>query len=125
MRGIKSRGIERWKRLGVFIFLLLILLILLNSVRKVYNKKQNAEEALARMQTDVTKLEGREQDLKASESRIESSEGLEFELRKKFSVARPGESVAIVVESEDASSTLSLTDSLWQRFKNFFTDLFE
>ena len=90
MRGIKKRGISGWKRLGLFVLLFLLLVILGNSTRKVYNKKENAELALSKMHQDVVELAEREKELKESESRIKSSEGLEFELRKKFTVARPG-----------------------------------
>jgi len=125
MRGIKKRGISGWKRLGLFVLLFLLLVILGNSTRKVYNKKENAELALSKMHQDVVELAEREKELKESESRIKSSEGLEFELRKKFTVARPGESVAIVVESEDSSSRSSSADSAWQKLKDFFGELFE
>src|SRR3989344_6383407 len=100
MRGVKTRASEKWKRLGVFLLLLLLVLVLGNSVRKVYSKKQAAGEALARMNTEIAKLEEREKELQESEGRLGSPEGIEFELRKKFSVAGGGASVAIIVEKD-------------------------
>ncbi len=120
MRGVSKRGKEAWKRLGIFLLLFFMLLVLLNSVRKVYNKKESAEEALVKMHEEVANLALREQELKRAETRLQTTEGLEFELRKKFSVAREGESVAIIVASEATSSVEEVPKTLWQKIKSWF-----
>ncbi len=125
MRGIKTKASGKWKRLAIFLTLTFVLVFLLNSVSKVYRKKQNAEEALARMQGEVKTLEERENFLKESLARLGTEEGLKFEIRKKLNVAEVGESVAIIVSEEEASSTKLLEPSLWQKIKTFVSDLFE
>lgn len=104
--------------------LLLVLIVLLNSVRKVYQKKQEAEKALVHMQAEVATLKKREQFLKDSIANIQTKEGLEFEIRKKLNVAQAGESVAVIVEEEIASSTASVKNSVWQTLKTFFSNIF-
>ena len=124
MRGVKSRDSEKWKKLAIFLVLLLLFGVLLNSVRKVYKKKESAEKALARMQSEVQTLTEREKFLEDSLLRLSTDEGIKFEIKKKLNVAEVGESVAIIVESDESVTTPSSSISPWQRLKNFFSDLF-
>ncbi|MEK7668971.1 MAG: hypothetical protein AAB350_00045 [Patescibacteria group bacterium] len=125
LKGIKNRESGKWKRLGIFLILLLVFGLLLNSVSKVYKKKQEAEKILVRMEEQATELKQRNQFLKESLEKLATEEGVEFEIRKKLNVAEVGESVAIIVEEEPIASTSNPQISSWQKFKNFFTELFE
>jgi cell division protein FtsB len=127
MRGIKikNRNQSKWKRLGIFLILLLVFGFLLNSVRNVYQKKKEAQSVLARMEEEKTKLEERDKFLKESLAKLATNEGMNFEIRKKLNVARAGESVAIVVEEEQPSTTKTFEVSAWQKLKDFFTGLFK
>ena len=125
MRGIKNRESGKWKKVAVFLVLLLVFSVLLNSVRKVYNKKKNAEIALARMETEALELRERSEFLKGALEKLETREGIEFEIRKKLNVAGAGESVAVIVEEGPSASSSKLSASPWQKFKNFFVELFE
>lgn len=125
MRGIKTKEQTKWKRYVIFIFLFLLLLVLLNSVNKVYKKKKEAERALVHMQEQMSELEKREKTLGQSLDRLSTIEGIGFEMRKKLNVAEVGEGVAIIVTEGNSTSTQKASTSVWQKFKNFFTDLFE
>lgn len=125
MRGIKTKEQTKWKRYVIFIFLFLLLLVLLNSVNKVYKKKKEAERALVHMQEQMSELEKREKTLGQSLDRLSTIEGIGFEMRKKLNVAEVGEGVAIIVTEGNSTSTQEASTSVWQKFKNFFTDLFE
>lgn len=124
MRGVKRKNEDDWKKYAVFCLLLLLLVVLSNSTRKVYNKKVETEKVLARMQEESGQLEERKKILEENLSRIQTDEGLEFEIRKKFNVARAGESVAIIVEEESTTTTSDVSPSLWQKFKNFLSGIF-
>ena len=115
---------DDWKKYAVFCLLLLLLVVLSNSTRKVYNKKVETEKVLARMQEESGQLEERKKILEENLSRIQTDEGLEFEIRKKFNVARAGESVAIIVEEESTTTASDVSPSLWQKFKNFLSGIF-
>jgi len=125
MRGIKNKESGKWKRLGVFLVLLFIFGVLLNSAVGVYRKKQAAQEALARMEKEMADLESRDKSLKDSLQKLTTQEGIDFEMRKKLNVAQAGESVAIVVEEPQPATTSSLQISAWQKIKDFFADLFK
>jgi len=105
MRGIKTKESGKWKKVGIFLILLILLGVLLNSARKVYDKKKEAQDTLVRMQGEVAKLENRNEVLKQSIKNINTKEGLEFELRQKLNVAQIGESVAVIVDEPQQAST--------------------
>ena len=109
----------------IFLALLLVFGFLLNSVRKIYNKKEEAQKVMARMEEEKTKLQEREQFLKDSLDKLATAEGLKFEIRKKLNVAEVGESVAIIVNEEQAPATQNLPISLWQKIKDFLVELFK
>lgn len=125
MRGVKTKNSGGFKKWSIFLGLVLLLLLLLNSLSNVYQKKREAQKALSFMQTELDDLKKRDEFLKNSIASIQTKEGLEFEIRKKLNVAEVGESVAIIVEEKEASSTPSANLSPWQKFKNFFTKVFK
>ncbi|OHA93450.1 MAG: hypothetical protein A3E02_00090 [Candidatus Zambryskibacteria bacterium RIFCSPHIGHO2_12_FULL_38_34] len=125
MRGIKTKKSGKWKKVGIFLILLILLVVLLNSARKVYDKKKEAQDTLVRMQGEVAKLENRNEVLKQSIKNINTREGLEFELRQKLNVAQIGESVAVIVDEPQSTSTPIAQISDWQKLKNLFLDLFK
>lgn len=124
MRGVNKKGNSALKRLFVFVFLFSLLIILGNSTRKVYNKNKDAEKALVRMEQEIQELNDRKQELKNAQERLKTQEGIEYEIRKKFSVARAGEQVAIIVDDTSTSTNSAQTPSSWQKIKDFFSNIF-
>lgn len=125
MRGIKKRGGGKWKKRAIFIVLLVLFAVLLNSVFKVYKKKQEAEKALAQSGAELAELQNREEFLEDSLRSLDTQEGLEFEIRRRLNVAGAGEGVAIIVEESQSASSTVPEKSFWQKTKDFFTELFE
>jgi cell division protein FtsB len=125
MRGIKNRGENKWKKLSIFFALLLVFGVLTNSVRKVYNKRVESQKTLVRMQADAKILEDRQKFLENSLQKLTTKDGIAFEMRRKLNVAEAGESVAIIVEEKQPTSTPVAAISGWQKFKNFWANLFK
>src|SRR3989344_6226943 len=123
MRGIKTKENGRWKRVAIFVALLLLFGVLSNSVYKVYQKKKEVEKALAQMQAEKVELENRNNFLEDSLEKLKTKEGVEFEIRKKLNVAEVGERVAIIVEEESIEVTPKLKISFWQKVKDFFKNI--
>ncbi len=125
MRGIKSKGKNKWKKIATFTALFLLLVVLTNSTRKVYNKKVEAGKLLLQMQQDVQTLEDREKFLNESLQKLQTKEGVAFEMRKKLNVAEAGESVAVIVDdNSQPTTTPAMPISGWQKFKDFWVELF-
>jgi cell division protein FtsB len=124
MRGIKNKESGQWKKVSAFVILFLILVVLLNSTKNVYDKKKAASEALAKMQKEDSDLQNREAYLKDSISKLSTTEGVEFELRQKLNVAAAGEGVAVIVDQKQSTTTSTSQPSTWQKIKDFFGSLF-
>jgi hypothetical protein len=125
MRGIKTKGSDKWKKISIFLILITLLVVVLNSARKVYEKRVEAQDTLTRMQAEVAQLQSRDQTLKESIKSINTTEGLEFELRQKLNVAQAGEGVAVIVNEPEPTSTQVTPLSPWQKIVNLFTGLFK
>jgi len=125
MKGIKNRESIKWKRLFAFFALLVVFGVLVNSARKVYDKKKEAQKALAQMEGEAKSLEARKIFLDSSLQKLETDEGVAFEIRRKLNMAGAGESVAIIIDEGQPTSTNNTQVSSWQKIKNFFVWLFE
>ena len=123
MRGLKNREADKWKKIAIFVVLLIIFVVLLNSVNRVYKKKKEVERALTQMKTEMLELADRSEFLKDSLEKLKTEEGVEFEIRKKLNVAEVGESVAIIVEEESIEVLPKIKTSPWQKIKDFFGEL--
>jgi len=107
----------------VTIFVLFVAVIFLTrSVYDIFTKERISAENLAMTQKDYSALEARQTTLKSDISRLNTQGGVEEEIRSKFSVAKPGETVVMIVDSTSSSSTDSQGNkkSFWQRFVDFF-----
>ena len=77
------------------------------------------------MQNEKLALTNRGEFLADSFKKLETQEGLKFEIKKKLNVALSGESVAIIVEEPKPTSTTVSKTTSWQQLKNFFKNLFD
>jgi cell division protein FtsB len=124
VRGIKTKEDGKWKKAAIFCALLLVFGILLKSVNNIYQKKKSAQETLVRMAKEAADLKSRDSELKDSIAKLKTKEGLDFEIRSKLNVAQAGESVAVIVDTKQSTTTPTVQISTWQKIKNFFTGLF-
>lgn len=89
----------------------------------VYQKARIADSERNQALKAREELQGRAAELEASLTRLRSDQGVEEELRQKFTVAQPGESVVIVVDETDKTSKNSDTakeGGFWSRVVDFF-----
>ena len=119
MRGLKHKSGQKWKRVMILILLLLVLGFMINSLHNVYNKKNEAQQVLMRMQQEVQNLKNRKLVLQNSIQNLDTPDGLGLEIRRKLDVAGVGERVAVIVEELTPISAPSTEPSLWQKVKNF------
>ncbi len=114
----KFRGLmyNKWT-IGV-LFVLVILII--HSTWGVYMKKKESENMKSISLQTVSDLRNRDQRLKTSLDRLDTPEGVEEEIRSKFSVAKENENVAIIVpESPNKNLAGAGETNFWQKFVNF------
>lgn len=88
-----------------FVLLFIITLMLVKGAWGVYLKKKESAFNLVTVEQKLTEGERRKQELSAAIGSLKTQEGLEKEIRNKFSVAKEGEKVIIVVEPSKIEGT--------------------
>lgn len=112
----KSR-LRIWAKL---IFLTLLVVFLGKGLLDIYNKNHGA--GLNRMSSDreVKDLEDRRQYLADKLADLKTRRGVEAEIRKNFSVVKPGEKVVVIVDPDGATTSTSTDDSFLGKLKSWF-----
>ncbi len=106
---------------GVRVFLLIVALYSLYSTYTVYDKKRGSEQAVVEAEQRLIALSAKNTVLLEDIDRLQTDEGLEAEIRNKYSVAKGSEHVVVLVEEESMpASTTVEQKSRWAKFKSFF-----
>lgn len=106
------------------LFVLFVMLVFVT--RGAWSIYQKAQIALAERdiaEHSLGELQSRTSELNASLASLNSAKGQEAEVRQKYTVAKPGEEVVVVVDDNSKKSENSgvATDkSIWQRVASFF-----
>lgn len=106
---------------GFLAVLFVVVLFALHSTWSVYRKKELSLEMKNISLNQVEDLRKRNDDLDKKINKLTTDVGIEEEIRSKFSVAKEGESVVVVVQDEQkaASSTKSHA-SFWSKLISVF-----
>ena len=101
--------------------LFVIFLIVLHSTWVVYRKKVESEQMKEISQKNVQDLESRSQDLQNKIDRLSTKQGMEEEVRSKFSVAKDDENMVIIVQDEVSTSSKVSKVGFWAKIWGFFS----
>lgn len=124
MRRLAGKKNDNLKKIASVLVLSIIFVVLIGSVYRVYSKEKRTSEILMKTQNELAEMEKRKKELVASIGRLETRDGMEYELRRKFNVSGEGEKVAIIVEDQEVSAKNSFEKTFWQKIKDFFSGLF-
>lgn len=106
------------------ILVLLVLVVLAaRGAWHMYEKAAIARAERAESLKALAEVEDRKAALETSLERLKSAQGVEEELRQKFTVARPGEEVVVVVDADakkGKNGSGAQEKSFWQRLASFF-----
>jgi cell division protein FtsB len=88
----------------------------------VYQKEQDSSAQAARADMELKRLEERQTLLTGELQRLGTKEGLEEEIRSKYSVSKPGEQVVIIVDpaQSEKATTTPQNQSWWDKIKSWF-----
>jgi cell division protein FtsB len=107
-----------------FVLLVVLFAVTLNSTWKMYEKASLAREQKDRLEKELEDLKTHESDLEAKIANLKTERGLEEEIRGRFSVAKNGESVVVVVDPTSPEGTSTQNESgiggLWHKFLRLF-----
>lgn len=108
--------------------LLILFVILLIVGKGAWNVHKKAEIARAERNIAlryITQLETRNVEMLASLEHFKNDSGIEEEVRQKYTVARHGEEIVVVVDDDvkkGKNSEVVEKKSLWKRTMDFFTE---
>ena len=110
-----------YSRISIFV-LFVAVLFLARATYNIYTKEQMSADDYATVLKNYNDLNARQAMLTSQISKLGTESGQEEEIRSKFSVAKPGETVVMVIggASSSASSGATTGTSLWQKFLNLF-----
>lgn len=97
-------------------------LLFIHSTWQVYKKKIESEEQRNISLEHVQELRDRDSELKSQMASLETTAGVEAEIRSKFSVAKDNENMVVIISDDDAqSSTTVPAASIWSRIRGWLT----
>lgn len=99
----------------------IIFLVVLHSTWVVYRKKIESEQMRDISEKNVHDLESRSQDLQYKIDRLSTKQGIEEEVRSKFSVAKDDENMVIIVQDEASTSSAVSKVGFWGKVWGFFS----
>ncbi len=104
------------------ITMLVFVLILIKSTYGIYQKEQLSADTFNATQKQYNGLKNQETMLNSEIAKLKTNEGIEEEIRSKFDVAKPGETVVVVLDNQKSSADSGADQNLniWQKFLNLF-----
>lgn len=105
------------------IILGLIFLLLAKACFSVYQKQRDTKEKLTRAEAALTELSDRRTNLQEETARLQSSEGIEEEIRRKFQVSKEGEKVIVIVDDQKDQNMPATSTSFFSKVKDVIINL--
>lgn len=107
----------------LFLVILLVLIFFLGrSTFDIYQKSKLSYNNYIKVKRDYDSIEARKAMLESEINRLATDNGIEEEIRSKFNVAKPGETVVIIIDKNSTSTDVNNTkrdfwSSFWEIFK--------
>lgn len=86
--------------------LFFVVILLGRATWNAYGEYVETQEQVARVQVEFDTLSSRAHDLSREVASLQTPEGVEKEIRKKFSVAKEGEQVVVIVDNNEKVSNI-------------------
>jgi cell division protein FtsB len=107
---------------ATLIALAILLIFIADGAWNIYQKATIARGERERAAKELSDLRTRSAELQASLARLQSERGVEEDVRQKFTVARPGEDVVVVVDdtAKKSENSEAGSKSIWAHIASFF-----
>ncbi len=113
-----KRPVRKLYSKPVLLLLLVVIFLMAKATWGVYLKEKESRQNVAIVQSELAGLQKRQALLKDETEKLNSEEGVEEAIRKKFQVSKEGESVLVVVDKP-------LPQSVTEENKNFFSKMWD
>jgi cell division protein FtsB len=108
-----------------FVVLVVLVVFFSRSTWIILQKERESAQDAAQAEKQEADLESRQTVLSASIDRLSTPQGVEEDLREKYTIAKPGEKLFVILSPDSTTSTSSsqgqsAAASLWARLVSFF-----
>ncbi|MFH1454891.1 MAG: septum formation initiator family protein [bacterium] len=104
------------------LILLITIIIVGRGTYNIYEKSRLSVNNFAAVESDYKSLKARKDMLESEINRLKTDNGIEEEIRSKFNVAKPGETVVTIINSSNTpTNTENSTKGFWSNFWSFFS----
>ena len=93
---VKGKMYSKW----VLVVLIIIIILIIRGLISISIKQSNSSEEMDLVEAKRAQLQNRYNDLSGKVGDLNTNEGMEREIRSKFDVVKPGETVIMVVDKE-------------------------
>jgi cell division protein FtsB len=122
----KQRTKKRIYSIPVLLILFALTVLLARGTYGVMKKRQESSNHVETLRAKLQELEDRKAELNKNIDRLSTPEGVDREIKEKFSVSKEGEEVAIIVDlKESATSTETTSGPFYKRWWNMVKGLWE
>ena len=106
---------------GVIVIMIILVILIARATWNVFKKEQASAANAAEAVHELAKLQNRQSLLTSEIGRLSTDEGVEEEIRSKYSVIKPGENMLVIVD-KNATTTAPTAryESWWQQLQNLF-----
>ena len=111
----KQKMRQRLYSLPSLIGLFIIAVLLAKGAVGVINKERESALRSRELEEKATTLVQREEELKEGIARLETEEGIQEEIKERFSVIQEGEFVAVIVDDRRATSSDDDSGKAWYK----------
>ncbi|MBI1974256.1 MAG: septum formation initiator family protein [Candidatus Zambryskibacteria bacterium] len=112
MRELRNKGMYS---LPVIILLSIAAFTLTKGAIKILVKEKESRQKVEALRQEISAMTVREELLKKKIERLGTPEGLEEEIKEKFSVVREGEHAAIIVDEKRSATSTDVLKMPWYK----------
>jgi len=109
---------------AVFIFLVVVATFLVRGAYGVYQKERETSKDLVKAKESLVATDARQKELTTSIEILKTPQGLEKEIRDRFSVAKGGEEIVLIVDPKAEEKPVQESASVWQRLEGWIKNIF-
>ncbi|KND48813.1 MAG: hypothetical protein AB200_00025 [Parcubacteria bacterium C7867-005] len=97
------------------VVLLIVAFFMIRGAYGVIVKERESSKYVEDLEKKIGSLSQRQEDLRDGIGRLETEEGIETEIKEKFSVSKPGERVVVVVDQRKISTSSATSSIPWYK----------
>ena len=106
------------------VIMILVLIVLARSTWGIYEKYQLSTARLGQAENQLAALKDQEGELSQSIAQLSTASGTEAVMRTDFRIVKPGESLAVIIDTAASVTATTTPEGFWGGLKAWFDGIF-